>query len=341
MIPLKLSQLPQFSGDSSGSYIVINDARNSTTYIVNKESFFTASLHGTASFALTASYAMNGGGGGGAGFPFSGSAVITGSLFVSESFVDLTSASYVLINSTGSLFGTSSWAHNSRTASYVEAANVVGLNLSRISSGSATASIQPGLFNVNTDTSIQGNLTASNFLTQGTITAQTLLVQYVTASTELITGSTKFGTQTTDSHQFTGSVSITGSFSVTGQATAYNLTGSLFGTSSWAEDAISASYARSASFSITNETHYRFENILVIDQDLWLSNEVITKVVKSVGANTVEYRTGSAAYTAIPFSGNTFTGSIPVTASDAFSWRITYNSGYTTATVVAVHSKVS
>lgn len=64
MIPIKLSQLPQFSGDSSGSYIVINDASNSTTYIVNKESFFTASLHGTASFALTASYVVNGAGSG-------------------------------------------------------------------------------------------------------------------------------------------------------------------------------------------------------------------------------------------------------------------------------------
>ena len=37
----------------------------------------------SASYALTASYALNAGGGAGAGFPFSGSGVITGSLFVS------------------------------------------------------------------------------------------------------------------------------------------------------------------------------------------------------------------------------------------------------------------
>lgn len=70
---------------------------------------FTGSLFGTASnsisssYALTASYALNAGAG--AGFPFSGSAVITGSLLVSGSGI------------TGSLFGSSSWAQNAVTAS--------------------------------------------------------------------------------------------------------------------------------------------------------------------------------------------------------------------------------
>ena len=42
---------------------------------------------------------------------------------------------------TGSLFGTSSWAINAISASYVPASGVVGLNLSRISTGSITASV--------------------------------------------------------------------------------------------------------------------------------------------------------------------------------------------------------
>jgi hypothetical protein len=46
---------------------------------------FTGSLEGTASYATTASYVIGGGGGSGAGFPYSGSAVITGSLLVSGS----------------------------------------------------------------------------------------------------------------------------------------------------------------------------------------------------------------------------------------------------------------
>lgn len=188
MIPIKLSQLPQFQGDSSGSYIVINDANNAVTYIVNKESFFTASLHGSASYAFTASYALNAGGG--AGFPYTGSAGISGSLIV------------------------------------------VG------------------------NTSLE-DLSGSNALFTGTITAQKLSVQYITASTELITGSTKFGTQLTDTHQFTGSVSITGSLnatsswannSVTASYVQLAQTASFIATASWAVRAVSASMVSSASF---------------------------------------------------------------------------------------------
>jgi hypothetical protein len=61
----------------------------------------------TASFALTASYIS--GSGAGVGFPFSGSAVITGSLFVSSSFI---SGSF-----TGSLEGTASYATFALSAS--------------------------------------------------------------------------------------------------------------------------------------------------------------------------------------------------------------------------------
>jgi hypothetical protein len=68
----------------------------------------------SSSFAATASFALNSGGSG-VGFPFSGSAVITGSFLVSQSFVDFTQASYVTGSFTGSLLGTSSYA---TTASY-------------------------------------------------------------------------------------------------------------------------------------------------------------------------------------------------------------------------------
>jgi hypothetical protein len=59
----------------------------------------------SSSYAITASFALNGGGGGGT-FPFSGSAVITGSLYVSDGI-------------TGSLSGTASVAVTAQTASYV------------------------------------------------------------------------------------------------------------------------------------------------------------------------------------------------------------------------------
>jgi hypothetical protein len=55
------------------------------------------------------------------------------------------------------------------------------------------------------------NITGSNALFTGTITAQTLLVQDITSSRDFVTGSTKFGTVPANTHQFTGSVSISGS----------------------------------------------------------------------------------------------------------------------------------
>lgn len=82
-----------------------------------------------------------------------------------------------------------------------------------------------------------GSLDISGSLTVGgTITAQTLIVQTITSSVEFITGSTIFGSLLSNTHQFTGSVSITGSLN------ASIITGSLFGTASWAQNAVTASY---------------------------------------------------------------------------------------------------
>lgn len=88
------------------------------------------------------------------------------------------SSSLIAPSITGSLQGTASWALNALTASF------------------------------------GGNFTASNALITNTLTAQTLVVQTVTSSIEFVTGSTRFGSLLTNTHQFTGSVSITGSLSV-------------------------------------------------------------------------------------------------------------------------------
>ena len=93
-----------------------------------------------------------------------------------------------------------------------------------------------------------GSITGSNALFTGVITAQTLVVQTITASTEWITGSSKFGSLVTDTHQFTGSI------------LAASITGSLFGTSSWAIsssytiNAITASYVSGSGAIVTNLT---------------------------------------------------------------------------------------
>ena len=104
---------------------------------------------------------------------------------------------------------------------------------------------------------VRGNLTGSNALFSGTITAQTLYVQTITSSVDFVTGSTRFGTQLTDTHQFTGSVTITGSLSVNNnpvitqnQTSSMSvLSSSYASTASYAINATSASYSLTSSYS--------------------------------------------------------------------------------------------
>lgn len=91
----------------------------------------------SSSFATTSSYALNAGAG--SGFPFSGSAVITGSLLVSQSGVVISGALNVTQGITGSLFGTSSWATNTISSSYAQTASLsfqVSVYTGSIASGS-------------------------------------------------------------------------------------------------------------------------------------------------------------------------------------------------------------
>ena len=140
---------------------------------------------------------------------------------------------------TGSLFGTASWAQNAVTSSYI--LNAVSASFATTA---ATASSADSFL-------VRQSITASNALITGTLTAQTIVAQVITSSTDFVTGSTRFGSLLSNTHQFTGSVTITGSFAVNGPSTfngvvtANNLTGSLFGTSSWAQNATSASFAQS------------------------------------------------------------------------------------------------
>jgi hypothetical protein len=97
---------------------------------------------------------------------------------------------------------------------------------------------------------ILGAITASAALINGTLTAQTLVVTTVSSSVIYSSGSNRFGDDTSDIQTFTGSVNISGSLTLVGRGTINNLTGSLFGTSSWSSGSISASYAYTASSAI-------------------------------------------------------------------------------------------
>jgi hypothetical protein len=57
---------------------------------------------------------------------------------------------------------------------------------------------------------------ADNFLTRGTLTAQTLVVQTITSSVDFVTGSTRFGSISANTHVFTGSMAVSGSATFSG-----------------------------------------------------------------------------------------------------------------------------
>jgi len=213
---------------SSSYALSASQAQNATTasYVLNAVSASFASTASfvqnaiSASFASTASYVLNA---------------------VSASFAS--TASFVQNAVSASFASTASLAQNALTASFVTASNVwgpFGSNSIISSSFASTASLAQNA--VSTSFAATAS-SADNFTVRGTLTAQTIVTQVITSSTDFVTGSSRFGTLLTNTHQFTGSVSITGSLNVVGAG----ITGSLFGTSSWANNAISSSYALSAS----------------------------------------------------------------------------------------------
>ena len=153
-----------------------------------------------------------------------GNAQITGSLTVTQGI-------------TGSLFGTSSWAQNAVTSSYIlqavsasfasTAANATTASYilqAASASFASTAALAP-LYVLTSATSSMSVASASqaatassadNFTVRGTLTAQTIVAQTITSSTDYVTGSTRFGSIITNTHQFIGSVSISGSLNITG-----------------------------------------------------------------------------------------------------------------------------
>jgi len=189
---------------------------------------YSGSFYGTASHAITASYALNAGTGG-SGFPFSGSAVITGSLLISSSGLYLSGSGV-----TGSLLGTAS---NAVSASYSFTAAQVDV----ISGGSTTGL---GVYSGSFSGSFFGNLTGygSGFPYSGSavITGSLLISSsglYLSGSgltgSVLGTASRAISASRADSSE---KVDVLSGGSTTGLGI---YSGSFFGTSSWA---ISASY---------------------------------------------------------------------------------------------------
>jgi hypothetical protein len=144
------------TGDISGSNARFTGAIVAQTLVVQTVSSSVIYSSGSNVFGNLASNTQQ----------FTGSVLVSGSITVSGSVINSLTASYAISASNADT------ASQAITASYIQASGVVGLNLSQIASGSATASINPqtGL-NVNIKTSISGTLNVSQSINAYNINA--------------------------------------------------------------------------------------------------------------------------------------------------------------------------
>jgi hypothetical protein len=212
---------------------------------------------------------------------------------------------------TGSLFGTASYA---TTASYA------------LTSSYAT------------------NFTASNILVNGTLTAQTIYAQYVTASTEYSTGSNVFGNSLSNTQTFTGSVSITGSLRVNNVPVILsNQTSSMtVATASYVINSVSASYATSASYAQT--ASYANSNA-VNGFGIGGSSIYYSTVNSSIGGANNLFTLSTGSYTSGFFKYTVYSGSNSRSGEVISSWNngntqytdfSTPDNGSTTAVTMSV-----
>jgi hypothetical protein len=147
-------------------------------------------------------------------FPFTGSAIISGSLTVSGStnIVGTTGNTLLSTNADTLIF----------TGSLYTSGSIISTGSLKVNGGITGSLLGTASFASNAGNSISSSYAATassadDFNVRGTLTAQRIVVQTITSSTEYVTGSTQFGSLLSNTHQFTGSVSITGSLEVNGR----------------------------------------------------------------------------------------------------------------------------
>jgi hypothetical protein len=145
----------------------------------------------------------------------SGSNALSASYAATASFVNTAqTASFVTTAQTASFVTTAqtaSFVTTAQTASFVTLAQTASF-VANAQSASNAVTAQTASF-------------ANAFTVAGTLTAQTLVVQTITSSVDYVTGSTRFGSLSSNTHVFTGSLAITGGLAVNAGTT--TLTGNL------------------------------------------------------------------------------------------------------------------
>ena len=193
------------------------------------------------------------------------------------------------------------------------------------------------------------NLTGDQFITGNLFVAGTASIDYVVSSYEsssiiYSSGSTKFGDDTSDTHEFTGSVTISGSLFSDNLSGSFS--GSYFGlvdsasnaqravSASIADNVVSASYASTSSrINTVNEESTATEQNVLFAESLNGSNEIRTDVAFRYLPNTETLTvtkvlgnlegTASLAETASFLLGTIESASFALTASLALSTSVT------------------
>jgi hypothetical protein len=136
---------------------------------------------------------------------------ITGSLSVSGS-INI-SGSINVVGGGGTITGTASYATNAELLDGLD--STVFTLTSSFAAFTASQNILNGTYATTSSNTFTGIQTVnSNLIVTGSITAQTLVVQTITSSVDFVTGSTRFGSLSTNTHVFTGSMSISGSIGI-------------------------------------------------------------------------------------------------------------------------------
>jgi hypothetical protein len=283
--------------------------------------------------------------GGGAGFPFSGSAEITGSLTVSGSGITVNGGAITLITSsitsvsssinftTGSItidngsitapsfIGTASWANNALTASKVTVIDDESTNnpyaivfadpatgdAVQLKSDASTFLYNPstGLVSIGSDNSY--TLIGSGALyTLGSATSPYALLNQANQTVDFGQPNPSPGTNRLNiNHSI---VNITGNITASVISASSGITGSLFGTASWANNAQTASYVNTLNQDVTiNGTLTAYTGSFNVLQVNYISASVI-------------YSSGSNVFGDELTDTQTFTGSVYITGSN-FTWN--------------------
>ena len=155
-----------------------------------------------------------------------GPAVFSGSLTSIAGFTGsfsgtATSASYAanaeLLDGLDSSVFTLTSSFAAQTASFTAFTSSINTFSASILSYTSSINAKTSSFATTGSNTFEGIQTInSNLIVTGSITAQTLVVQTITSSVDFVTGSTRFGSLSSNTHVFTGSMFVTGSTNLTG-----------------------------------------------------------------------------------------------------------------------------